>query len=254
MAGFNPYFSVAKRVLRLRKKPILASRLGANWKLYPSDWIDNRMLIGRPFEQEQLKFAQECIDKNGLTVFYDCGANIGLYSVLLGMRAHSLTAIHAFEPVAKTWSRLCKNLDLNHLLDKATTHNYGLGTKSEKLTIAFDKKSSGTATLDTDEKNNPRRDFADRQQVQIHRFDDQFDMSGTSAFMKLDMEGHEAEALMGMENMLANNDCFLQIELWDKNREQVKNWLALRGYSVFHEIHHDIYFKRIVTKRPTAPI
>jgi len=250
MAGFNPYFSVAKRVLRLRKKPILANRLGANWKLYPSDWIDNRMLIGRPFEQAQLQFAQECIEKNGLTAFYDCGANIGLYSVLLGVRASGLTAIHAFEPVPKTWTRLCENLDLNDLrglnglYGKATAHNYGLGTKSETLTIAFDKKSSGTATLDQDEKDNPRRDFADRQQVQIHNFDSQIDVSGTSAFMKLDMEGHEAEALKGMKNMLANNNCYLQIELWDKNREQVKDWLAQRGYSVFHEIHHDIYFKR----------
>lgn len=244
MAGFNPYFSVAKRLLRLRKKPILATRLGANWKLYPSDWIDNRLLIGRPFEQAQLKFAQECIAENGLTSFYDCGANIGLYSVLLGVGAPSLTALHAFEPVPKTWSRLCENLSLNGLRDKATAHNYGLGTKSETLIIAFDKKSSGTATLDQNEKNNPKRDFTDRQHVQIHSFDSQFNVSGTSAFLKLDMEGHEAEALMGMENMLANNDCFLQIELWEKNREQVKNWLAQRGYFVFHEIHHDIYFKR----------
>jgi len=243
MAGFNPYFSVAKRLLRLRKKPMLANRLGARWKLYPSDWIDNRMLIGRPFEQAQLQFAQECIAENGLTSFYDCGANIGLYSVLLGVRAPTLTTIHAFEPVPKTWSRLCENLGLNDLLEKTSVHNYGLGTKSETLTIAFDKKSSGTATLDQDEKDNPKRDFADRQQVQIHNFDSQFNMSGTSAFLKLDMEGHEAEALMGMENMLAKNDCFLQIELWEKNREQVKDWLAQRGYSVFHEIHHDIYFK-----------
>ncbi len=250
MAGFNPYFSIAKRLLRIRKKPILATRLGARWKLYPSDWIDNRMLIGRPFEQDQLLFAQECTAKNGVTAFYDCGANIGLYSVLLGVRVPSLTAIHAFEPVPKTWARLCENLELNGLCgskvlkDKAQAHNYGLGTKSETLTIAFDKKSSGTATLDQDVKNEPKRNFSDRQQVQIHSFDSQFDISGISAFMKLDMEGHETQALIGMENMLANNNCYLQIELWDKNREQVISWLAERGYAVFHKIHHDIYFKR----------
>lgn len=241
--GFNPYFSVAKRLLRLRKKPILAKRLGANWKLYPSDWIDNRMLIGRPFEREQLTFAQDCIAKNGLSTFYDCGANIGLYSVLLGINAVPLTAIHAFEPVPKTHARLVEHLGLNNLQDKVTAHNYGLGTKSETLTIAFDKKSSGTATLDQDEKNNPKRDFADRQDVQIHSFDSQFDISGTRAFMKLDMEGNEAEALIGMEKMLANNICFLQIELWDKNLEHVKQWLRERGYEAFHHIHHDIYFK-----------
>ena len=242
--GFNPYFSVAKRLLRLRKKPILAKRLGANWKLYPADWIDNRLLIGRPFEREQLAFAQDCIAKNNITAFYDCGANIGLYSVLLGINAEALTAIHAFEPVPKTYARLVENLGLNNLQDKTTAHNYGLGTKSETLTIAFDKKSSGTATLDQDEKNNPRREFNDRVKVEIHTFDSQFKVSRISAFMKLDMEGHEAEALIGMENMLANNNCFLQIELWDKNRQRVIDWLAERGYQVFHNIHHDIYFKK----------
>lgn len=241
--GFNPYFSVAKRLLRLRKKPILAKRLGANWKLYPADWIDNRMLIGRPFEQAQLSFAQDCIAENNLTTFYDCGANIGLYSVLLGVNSPTLTAIHAFEPVPKTHARLVENLRLNDLLGKATAHNYGLGSKAETLTIAFDKKSSGTATLDQDEKNNPRRDFGGRLQVEIRTFDSQFDVSATGAFMKLDMEGHEAYALEGMEQMLANNNCYLQIELWDKNRQQVIDWLAARGYSVFHNIHHDIYFK-----------
>ncbi|MCF6220283.1 MAG: FkbM family methyltransferase [Robiginitomaculum sp.] len=244
MVGFNPYFSVAKRLLRLRKKPILAKRLGANWKLYPSDWIDNRMLIGRPFEREQLAFAQDCIRKNALTAFYDCGANIGLYSVLLGVKASELRAIHAFEPVPKTWSRLVENIGLNDLQDKVTAHNYGLGTNAETLTIAFDKKSSGTATLDLDEKHNPKRGFNDRQQVEIRTFDSQFDLSDTNAFMKLDMEGHEAQALVGMAQMLANNNCYLQIELWDKNREQVINWLAQRGYEVFHNIHHDIYFKK----------
>ena len=244
MAGFNPYFSVAKRLLRLRKKPMLAERLGARWRLYPADWIDNRLLIGRPFEREQLAFAQNCIAENNLTAFYDCGANIGLYSVLLGVKAPQLTQIHAFEPVPKTHARLVENLRLNDLLGKASAHNYGLGAKAETLTIAFNKKSSGTATLDLDEKDNPKRDFSDRQQVEIRIFDSQFKNAGLGAFMKLDMEGHEAQALVGMEEMLANNNCFLQIELWDKNRQQAIDWLAGRGYHHFHNIHHDVYFKK----------
>jgi hypothetical protein len=50
---FNPYFSIAKRLMRLRKKPMVVNRLGVFWLLYPNDWIDNRILIGRPFEREQ---------------------------------------------------------------------------------------------------------------------------------------------------------------------------------------------------------
>ncbi|MBL4852658.1 MAG: FkbM family methyltransferase [Robiginitomaculum sp.] len=244
MAGFNPYFSIAKRLLRLRKKPIIAKRLGATWKLYPNDWIDNRLLIGRPFEREQLDFAKECIKNEQISVFFDCGANFGLYSVLLGVNAPNLAAIHAFEPVARTYSRLVTNLELNKLSRKATTYNYGLGAKAAMLNIAFDASSSGTATLDMDEKNNPKRHFNQRQQVEIRKFDSQFPDKNQRTFIKLDVEGHEAEALKGMESYLTNNECILQIELWKKNREQIETWLAKRGYTAFHNIHHDLYFKR----------
>ncbi len=244
MSGFNPYFSIAKRLLRLRKKPITAKRLGAVWKLYPNDWIDNRLLIGRPFEREQLDFAGKYITSNQITVFFDCGANFGLYSVLLGVNAPDLERIEAFEPVARTYSRLVTNLELNELSAKAAAHNYGLGAKAENLSIAFDASSSGTATLDLDEKNNPKRHFKHREQVEIRTFDSQFTDKGQRAFLKLDVEGHEAEALKGMENFLTNNQCVLQIELWEKNQEKIETWLGKRGYFAFHNIHHDVYFKR----------
>ena len=44
--------------MRLRSKPITARRQGANWELYPNDWIDNRLLIGRPFERTQIEFVK----------------------------------------------------------------------------------------------------------------------------------------------------------------------------------------------------
>jgi len=242
MAGFNPYFSIAKRLVRLRKKPIIVNRLGAKWKLYPNDWIDNRLLIGRPFEREQLAFAQNCIRDKGLSVFFDCGANFGLYSVLIGNNISELETIHAFEPVANTHKKLTTNLALNGLTPKATAHNYGLGAKAETLTIAFDASSSGTATLDVDEQKNPKRHFKGRQQVVILPFDQQFTQTDQRAYLKLDVEGHEAEALKGMEKYLANNKCILQIELWEKNRAQIESWLDKRGYTAFHNIHHDIYF------------
>ncbi len=244
MAGFNPYYSIAKRLMRLRKKPIIVRRFGAIWKLYPNDWIDNRILICRPFEREQLKFARECFANEGLTVFFDAGANIGLYSVVLGTTIPKLTSIHAFEPVPQTHSRLVTNLDLNGLSSKATAYNYGLGARTETLDIVFNANSSGTSTLDDVEKSNPKRHFTTTQTVKICKFDSQFEKNGQRAFFKLDIEGHEGEALKGMEKYLANNNCVLQIELWQKNENKVVTWLAKRGYMVFNRIHHDVYFKR----------
>ncbi len=241
--GFNPYFSIAKRLLRLRKKPMLAHRLGANWELYPSDWIDNRLLIGRPFERTQLDFAQTCIDKYKIDTFFDCGANMGLYSVVLGTRLPELTHIHSFEPVDRTYARLVKNLSLNNLQDTAKAHNFGLGDVAGHFEIVIEENSSGTASLDPNVTKNPRRNFQLSQKIDIRTFDSQFQNTDVRAFFKIDVEGHEAAALRGMKNFLEQNICILQIELWDEHKDNVTAWLAKCNYELFHEIDNDFYFR-----------
>jgi hypothetical protein len=47
-----------------------------------------------------------------------------------------------------------------------------------------------------------------------------------------------------MEKYLTNNNCILQIELWEQHYDEVVKWLELLGYSIFKNIGHDIYFKK----------
>ena len=60
-------------------------------------------------------------------LFVDIGANVGSYTILAsGARgAHC----YAFEPIPKTYSRLIDNLSINHLENKVTSYNIGLGEK-----------------------------------------------------------------------------------------------------------------------------
>lgn len=234
--------SLKKRFAKLRKKPVTVRRLGAAWELHPRDWIDNRLFIGRAFEEEQLAFAQELIESRQVEVFFDCGSNIGLYSVLLGSRVPQLAALHAFEPVPSTWARLSKNLDLNDLLSRATPHNYGLGVTPAKSRIAIDQSSSGTATLNQSAK--AQRGLTDTQEIDIKVFDDEFKSTGQRAFFKIDVEGHEIQALRGMTNYLDNNHCVLQIEAWDNNQDALIQFLAPYDYVEFHRIGPDIYFEK----------
>ena len=223
---------------------MITRRLSAKWELYPKDWIDNRLLIGQPFERAQLAFAQECIRAYKLDTFFDCGANMGLYSVLLGIRLPELKNIHSFEPVPQTYARLVKNIALNDLSNKVKAYPYGLGDASGTFEIMLETNSSGTASLDMNVKNHPRRDFRSSQEIDIRTFDSQFSDMNTRAFFKIDVEGFEAAVLTGMENALQQNECVLQVELWDVHRENVIDWLAKRGYTIFHQIDCDYYFHR----------
>jgi len=245
---FNPYFSIAKRLMRLRKQPIIVKRLGARWELHPSDWIDNRLVIGRPFERQQLAFCERLIKQQDCTIFFDIGANIGLYSVILGLRSPSLTQIHSFEPIETTYKRLVKNLNLNEFSAQVNPYHYALSDKTAERPILFSQSSSGTSTLHSTmkemEKSDPRRKFNTEQQIQTKTLDTEFSLSGERLFFKIDIEGHESAALTGMTNTLKNNNCILQIELWEQHHEAVKQQLANLDYGVFHQIDHDFYFQR----------
>jgi len=241
---FNPYFSIAKRIMRLRKKPIRAQRLGAAWELFPSDWIDNRLFIGRPFETKQLEFAAKCIKDYQLKEFFDIGANIGLYSVLLPLRLPSLAKIHSFEPVKSTYERLQKNIQLNQLQDKVQAYNFALGAKASTQNIVYDKNSSGTSSLNKDSNLYDKQDRLDTIEITIKTLDDEINDTGLRAFFKIDVEGHEAETLMGMQQVLLNNYCILQIELWPQHIKTITKQLANRDYEIFHQIDHDYYFRK----------
>lgn len=240
--AFHPLMSLKKRLARLRKKPVIAERLGAMWELHTRDWIDNRLFIGRAFEVEQLEFAQDLIETRNIRAFFDCGSNIGLYSVLLGCRIPALDSLNAFEPVPSTWARLSRNLELNDLLPRAVAHNYGLGAVRTHAVIALDNSSSGTATLNEHAK--AQRGFTHSQDIEIRVFDDEFQDKGKLAFFKIDVEGHENEALSGMTTYLRDNNCVLQIEAWDKNELALTEFLKSYGYFEFHRIGPDIYFER----------
>ncbi|MCF6293186.1 MAG: FkbM family methyltransferase [Robiginitomaculum sp.] len=241
---FNPYFSIAKRLMRLRKKPIRAQRLGAAWELFPSDWIDNRLFIDRPFEVTQLEFAATCIKDHQLEVFFDIGANIGLYSVLLPLRLPTLTKTHSFEPIKNTYARLRKNIELNQLQDKVQTYNFALGAKASRQNIVYDKKSSGTSSLNKNSNVYDKVDRLDTIEITIKTLDDEINDTGLRAFFKIDVEGHEAETLMGMQQMLLNNYCILQVELWPQHIEAITKQLANLDYEIFHQIDHDYYFRK----------
>lgn len=65
--------------------------------------------------------------------------------------------------------------------------------------------------------------------------------------MKIDAEGHEKEVLEGLENNLDNNNILLQIEIFDKNFENINKILKVKNFNQINIIQSDgkkdYYFK-----------
>ena len=235
------YYSLAKRLCKLRRKPVDVSRLGAQWRLFPRDWIDNRLIVGRPFEFEQLNFVFDRIEEHGIDLFIDCGANIGLYSVLIGTHANSVQDIIAFEPVPSTFDRLTHHIKVNDLEDKTTCHRLALGDHSHVAEIQFTPQSSGVATLSDGVIARGKRDFTETVEIAIEPFDQIHTYEGRATFVKIDVEGYTLSVLNGMQNFLARNTCLLQVETTN-DADEIAALLSPLGYALIHTINEDHYF------------
>jgi len=244
------YYSLAKRLYKLRRKPIDVSRLGAQWRLYPRDWIDNRLIVGRPFERDQLNFVFKKMEEYGVDLFVDCGANIGLYSVLVGTHATTVQNIIAFEPVPSTFERLTHHIKLNGLEDKTSCHRLALGDQSHVAEIQFTPQSSGVATLSEGVIAGGKRDFTETVDIQIEPFDSIYVSEGRTAFMKIDVEGYTLSVLKGMAQFLKSNTCLLQVETTN-DADEIAGRLKPLGYTLIHTINEDHYFSNLGTETAT---
>ena len=57
--------------------------------------------------------------------------------------------------------------------------------------------------------------------------------------MKVDAEGHEKEVLEGMENNLDNNKILLQIEIFEKNFENINKILKVKNFKKINILKSD---------------
>lgn len=236
----NPLISLVKRLYRLRRGPVLRRRRGARWLLDPRNWIDNRMLAGADFEQAQIAWCLEEIAARDLNCMLDIGANIGLYSVLVGLNT-KVEEIHAFEPVARNHAQLHANLLLNHLERRVQVHRLALGAEAGRAKIHIDPRSTGVSAIDPAADAKPR-DYAHSEEVEIARLDDVLALKGRRILAKIDVEGYTLNTLKGMRGVLAGNDMVLQVELEPPYEEAVRALLTEAGYREIHRINADGYF------------
>jgi FkbM family methyltransferase len=239
----SPLTSLAKRVVRLWPSPVLVRRRGARFLLHPHNWIDNRIIAGAPFEIEQLKYAREAIQKHDIDLVIDIGANIGLYSVLLGLMPQVKTVL-AFEPVRRNYAQLMGNVFVNGLTLKVDATRAALGASAGQSVIHIDPRSTGISRISLENTARKADVFQEHEQIEIVTFDSICGLRGRKAFVKIDVEGSAAAVLLGMKTFNIANSVVLQVELSDSERDAVLALLSEQGFTKLREIDADAIFTR----------
>lgn len=229
--------SLLKRLARIRHKSgyFLSDWNDCLWLLNHENFVDRQVGVFKSFEDQQIALFLSP-ERGRYDVFLDVGANFGLYSVIASKR-NLADRIIAYEPDPRSFAQLHANLYLNKFSQHIETRCKAVSSESgDKMLSLHGEYSTGTTRIDSAGEN--------QVVVQSVALDDEFDFSGKSIAIKIDIEGHEAAAIQGMEKLLRNNRCFLQVEVFPENTMAVEELMARIGYHRTECVHHDIYFQR----------
>lgn len=203
---------------RRRREPFIFTAARAlRFKLYPGEYIDSQIYSEGIYELYLLRFV--AANFRGRTML-DVGANIGNHALYL---ARNFDAVHCFEPNPVALLRLRKNADLSGV--ELLIHEVGLANANAEL--AF--RSLGTGNLggsSFDSIDAPVTDI-----LPVRRGDDYLrerDIRDVD-FIKIDVEGLEAETLAGLAATIARDRPVIMFE-FSGNKSFAPIAATLAGY------------------------
>ena len=176
------------------------------------------------YEFQMLEFIRDNIPKG---VMIDVGANIGNHTIFLAK--YCATKVMAFEPFPDTFKLLDKNITDNGLRFNVIASNYGLSDNYESV---FMKSVNGNAGMN-------KVDSEGDAPVQLIAFDLILDLDEPITLIKLDCEGYEEKALLGMIETVKKYKPALFIECQtEKELVAISKILIPLGYSNKQRFNH----------------
>ena len=130
-------------------------------------------------------------------LFVDVGANVGSYSILAcSVGARGI----AFEPVPSTFNRLIENMRLNHLEERVTCLNKGVGAQQGSIKFTSDTDTTNHALADWEHCENVVN-------VEVTSLDIVLN-SESPTLIKIDVEGYEMPVLEGAQEILRKQSIY----------------------------------------------
>ncbi|SMN11007.1 methyltransferase, FkbM family domain protein [uncultured Candidatus Thioglobus sp.] len=214
-----------------RNLPRHVCRKGIYYVLPISDLVSKRIVLKGYMEPDSVLYFFNAARQGTADVLLDIGSNIGYYS-FLATKTGDFSEIHAIEPHPEIYRLLTDHIERNAFNNMIMPHNFAASDQNREMFI--DTKAWSGATVSA---NKRQATIA----IKATTLDSVFDFVGRRIAIKIDVEGHETQALVGMKNLLANNAVLLQVEIWGKSPNSL-NYLSDSALRCIYRIKDNFYF------------
>lgn len=167
-------------------------------KFYIREDMDtDPIVIQEIWEENVYRIEDEHLNRGGVVL--DIGANIGSFSIYCALKGAD---VYAVEPEPNNLEVLKKNIELNNLLNKIHTVDYGV---SDFNGVAVINNSGGGSTI---------KDGKDGSTIKIISFDDLIKYLDLKEIdiLKIDIEGSEKELILGASRESINKCNYIAME------------------------------------------
>ena len=198
------------------------------------DWIQERLFLTGKYENAEISFLKKYI-KPGFTVV-DIGANIGLHSLYMCKLVGEQGFVHSFEPFQKNFKSLKRNISLNHFQNIAL-ENIAVSDSASGIEVFYnsDTHNLGAVTMFPE-----NQSYSERvNSITLDHYAHEKSIKKID-FVKIDIEGGEYPALMGMKKILISHSPILLIEIEPKilsrtpyTEENIINFLSENNYTLY---------------------
>jgi FkbM family methyltransferase len=213
--------------------------------IFSFDHIGLSINLDGRYENSELKLLEQFIKKkipnSHKHTALDIGANIGNHSVFL---SKFFNHVCSFEPNPITYDVLLLNSKYAVPRKNITTYNIGLSDKDDKLPFTIIPSNIGASRIES--KNVDRKSNNKIIYINVKKADKIASLQKENiSLIKIDIEGHEINALKGAEKIIKSNKPAI---LFEQEAKEIRNssssvieYLSGLNYS-FYTIRKRFYF------------
>ena len=216
------YFGIHKRLFKPFNlfggvNRIVKTKNGIIMSLHIDDFIQEHLYFLGEYEMAELKSIEQFLSED--SVFIDIGANIGLFSLHATKFVSKNGQIISFEPFPRNFNSLTTNIKLNHF-SNVQLEQIAIGEVEGSITLHYDEKEKNLGMVST-------TPFGKsiKEEVKMTSLDSYLNQNPKPKvdLIKIDIEGFEYPALLGMKDTLTTFYPTLLIEILNDDKQLNQN-------------------------------